>query len=224
MLNVREVFILDVKLIKLHRRKVKKYIGGFVVQARKHTITMILFLIFLISMIIGSIFVKSNTNLYNAISEQFKNFLIGVSEQSFLKIFLSQVTVNIILSALIFIFGLCGLGFPVPIVILFIKGISIGALSSFLYTEYTLKGFGFCMLIFYPIQVLLCLNFLHTGKEGVKMSTEILRFIIGLRQKSEYDIDFRVYLLNSFISFILILIINLVSALLLVYVHPMFNF
>lgn len=223
MLNVREVFILDVKLIKL-RRKRKAYVGGFVVQASRHIVMLVLFVVFFIGLLSGNLIVKSSESTYNNIFRLFNDYILSSTGQTFLKSFFTQSVYNTTIIMIMFVFGLCAIGFPLPILITFAKGISIGALSSFLYTQYTLKGFGFCMLVLYPIQILHCLILLRAGKECFNMSINLVRYITGNKQKNDENYSLKMYILRFAILLVSVVIISLISTAMTNYINPLFNF
>lgn len=223
MLNVREVFILDVKLIKL-RRKRKAYVGGFVVQASRHIVMLVLFVVFFIGLLSGNLIVKSSESTYNNIFRLFNDYILSSTGQTFLKSFFTQSVYNTTIIMTMFVFGLCAIGFPLPILITFVKGISIGALSSFLYTQYTLKGFGFCMLVLYPIQILHCLILLRAGKECFNMSINLVRYITGNKQKNDEIYSLKMYILRFAILLVSVVIISLISTAMTNYINPLFNF
>ncbi|MBE6782803.1 MAG: hypothetical protein E7536_02175 [Ruminococcaceae bacterium] len=223
MLNIREVFILDVKLIRLRRKK-KAYVGGIVVQASRHIVILILFAVLFMGLLSGNLIVKSNENIYNKIFQLFNDYILSSSGQAFIKTFFTQSVYNVVLIFIMSVLGLCAVGFPLPVLITFMKGVSIGALSSFLYTHYTLKGFGFCMLAFFPVQILYCLILLRAGKECFNMSINILRYIAGNKQKNDEDLSLKLYLLRSLILLIFVILVSLISTTITVYINPLFNF
>lgn len=214
---------MDVKLMQRRRTK-NGHVGGFVVQASKHILMMILFAVLFIGLICGNFFVKESENTYETVGNLFQDYISSLSGQTLLRTFLVQSMINIVILALTFVFGLCAIGFPVPIILMLIKGISIGALSGFMYTEYALKGFGYCMLVFYPVQIISCLILLRAGKESFSMSKSIFKILTEQRQKAGDVCDLKLYLLRYFILFIAMIIVSFISAILSVYVIPLFKF
>lgn len=214
---------MDVKVIRTKLRK-RGHVGGFIFQASKHMLTLVMFFVFFLGLLSGNFLVKSSTSTYETVNTLFQNYLQGLSGQTVISSFFSQVLINIILIALCFVFGLCAIGFPVPIILNLIKGISIGALSSFMYAEYALKGFGYCMLVFYPVQIALSLIMLKSGKESFSMSTSIFKILSDSRQKQIGGTEFKAYIIKFLILLVVCIIITLISAVLSVYVIKLFNF
>ena len=223
MLNNREVLFLDVKLIKTKTRR-RRQAGGFILQANKHIILFVLLIVFMLGLFLGHTFVRNNFELNDAIKMSFSDYINDISVQPFVKIMLSQILINAVVLLATFVFGLCAVGFPLPIITLLVKGLGIGGLSSYIYSAYGLKGFGFCMLIFYPIQIVICIVLLRSGKASFEMSMNILKYIsIGRLKTGEY-VDFKIYFISYSIYLIAITAISLISTVLLKYLLPLFNF
>ncbi len=214
---------MDVKFLKVNKRH-RGQIGGFVVQAREHVLTLVMFIIMLIGLIFGNFLVKGNESTYETVKGLFENYLSDLDGQTLMSQFLSQSLVNLTFLLLCFVFGLCAIGFPISIITNLVKGISIGALSSFMYSEYTLKGFGYCMLIFYPVQLILSLAMLKTGRESFSMSVSIFKTVTNLSRRQGNEENFKMYLVKFLILLIINLLMSFISALLSVYAVKFFNF
>lgn len=214
---------MEVKLPKI-RSKRNKRIGGFVVQASKHIMIMCFFAVLFSGLITGNLFVKADKDTYNSVGKIFESYLSFSEGQTLIKVFFDNLLINALTLGIFFIFGLCAVGFPVPAVLIFIKGLSIGALSAFMYTEYALKGFGFCTLAFYPVQIISCLVWLTAGKEAFNMSKTIFTSLIEQRTKQTKEPDFKLYLLRFFVLFAVIVLISLLTALISVYLLKLFEF
>lgn len=214
---------MDVKLIKVRRNR-NQHVSGFVLQASRHLLMLVLFLILLVGMIAGNFYVKSNEQTYSAVSDIFKNYISTISGQTFIRTFLTQLTVNFTVILLMFVFGLCSIGFPVPVISIIIKGISIGALSAFMYSEYELKGFGFCMLVFYPVQIINSLVLLRAGKESFTMSGSIFRILNERKQNNAQDSNPKKYTMVYIVLGVITIVASLLSAVLSFYIVPLLKF
>ncbi len=214
---------MDIKFYKLHKAK-NNHLGGFVVQASKHIKILILFVILVTGMIIGNFLLKINDNTYIITKNIFSEYTLSLTERTLLQHFLNQCTINISMLFIYFISGLCAIGFPTPIIFTLLKGISIGALSTFLYSEYTLKGFVYCILILYPIQIVLNLIILKAGKESLTMSKNIFKILTEQKQKSEDNNYFKIYLLHYLVLVSVTILISLICSLLSIYIVPLFKF
>lgn len=213
---------MDVRLIKVNRKKT--HLGGFVVQASRHILILMLFSVLVTGMITGSIFVKNNIELYNTVSQIFQNHILSVSEEAFINIFIRTTIVNLSCTAALFFFGMCALGVPLPVFFTLIKGLGIGAFSSFMYSEYAMKGFGYCMLIFYPVQIIECMIVLKSGKESFSMSSDLFRMLTGKKQINNEEHSVRVYIIKFIVLSVIQLFSAAVSTLLTIYLIPLLKF
>ena len=214
---------MDVKLIRTRKSR-NNNVAGFIFDVKKHLIVCLLFFIIFSGLLSGNILIKGNPDTYNAVGTIFENYIFSLSGQTLLRVFILQLAVNLSAVLLNLFFGLCAVGFPIPCISLFIKGLSIGALSSFMYSEFALKGFGYCVLIFYPIQILLCLILLKTGKDSFEMSFSLLKMLTDRKQKTGEISDIRLYLLRYIFLILLTCVISFISAVLSVYIVKLFNF
>lgn len=214
---------MKIKLINFNHKN-NKYFGGFIVQTSRHIQILLLFFVVFIGLLTGSFFVKADQSTYLSVSGIFDNYITFISDFTFARYLILQIVYNLGIVLLNFIFGLCAVGFPVPVIFCLIKGISIGALSAFLYSEYAFSGFVYCLLILYPMQILNTVVLLWSGKESMVTSGNILKQLLDKRQKSNQICDMKMYIMRYLIFAVLTVSTALVSTVLSMYVVPMFNF
>lgn len=214
---------MNIKLIDFQGKN-KKYFGGFIFQTSRHIQHVLLFVVVFLGLLTGSFFTKADQNTYLSVAKIFNNYIEMISEFTFIKYFMLQLLYNLGVVILNFVFGLCAIGFPVPMMFCLIKGVSIGALSAFLYSEHAFIGFVYCLLILYPMQIINILVLLWSGKESIVMSGNILKQLTDKRQKGNNFCDLKMYITRYLIFIILIIATTLVSSVLSVYVVPLFNF
>ncbi len=214
---------MDVKIIRTNRRK-KGHISGFIFEVRKHTVILMLFFLFFAGLLCGNFVVSGSRSAFDSIGELFNSYLTSLNGESFFKSFLYNSIVNVGFVLLNFVFGLCAIGFPVSLVSVFCKGLSIGALSSYMYSAFSLKGFGYCMLVIYPVQIIASLILFKTGQESLSMSLSLLRTLTERHQNNEQETDIRRYSVGFIIIIIINLILSAFSALMNIYITKLFNF
>ncbi len=214
---------MDVKIIKTNRKR-NGHVSGFIFEARKHVLMLFLFLLLFTGLLLGNFIVNGNEKIYNSIGDIFQSYIDSLDGQTFLRCFLQNAIINAGILFINFIFGLCAVGFPVPLISVLIKGLSIGALSSYLYTSFALKGFGYCMLVVYPVQIIACLILLKTGQDSFKMSISLLKILNERRQNSNEGTEFNQYLLKFIITISISTILSLITAVMTVYITKLFNF
>ncbi len=214
---------MDVKVIRTKFKR-KGHVGGFIFQVSKHVCVLTLFVVLFVGLVCGNFLLKSNDSTYETVKLLFEDYLSSLSGQTLIRNFSTQLVINFTFLLVSFIFGLCAIGFPVPIIINLIKGVSIGALSAFIYSQFALKGFGYCMLVFYPMQIVLSVVTLYAGKESFTMSVSIFKHLTGQRQTKDSLGDIRLYLVRYLALAIITAVASFISAVLSVYVTKLFNF
>ncbi len=214
---------MDVKIYRNTRRN-SGHVGGFIFEIKKHVLTIILYVIVFVGLILGNFVIKETPDVFAIVKSIFESFVLSVSGQTLFRSFIVQFTANVSVILLNFVFGLCAIGFPMPFFASFLKGISIGALSSFLYSEHGLSGFGFCMLVFFPVQLITTLILIFSGKESVRMSLRLLKILTEQNLKAGERYELKKYIFQFVLWIVITVIISFVSAVLNVYVVRLFDF
>ena len=113
---------MDVKIYKKKIRRSNFRTGGFVLEVKKHSCTIVLYLLVLGGLISGSIIAKESSALFNLVENIFESFITKNPGQTLLENFTTQLILNSCVLLLNFIFGLCAIGFPIPFLLSFTKG------------------------------------------------------------------------------------------------------
>lgn len=195
---------MDVKFYHKKKNSNKK-IGGFILEAKKKKVTLCMFMLFLSGLIIGAVSVRLDSSVSNVIISMFKNYNESTSENALLSNFSNLFFINLLITVSMYLLGLCAIGSPIICFYPFIKGIGIGVVSAYIYKTYLLAGFGYCMFVFYPPQIINMFSVLMASNESYTSSKKL--FLTIKSAKSE-DIDLNLY--N--IRFIIILVISIVSS------------
>lgn len=214
---------MDVKIYR-NRRSKNGHVGGFILEVKKHILIVIFYFTAISGLFLGSYIVKELPEIFSVVKSTFENFCSSVEDQTLLKNFTLQLVVNVGLLLTNFIFGLCAIGFPIPFLTVFMKGIGIGTLSSFLYAEHRLSGFGFCMLVFYPVQLIITLVLIFFGKESTKMSVQLLKSVTEQNIKQNERHEIKKYAMQFILCLLIVMIVSFISAVLNVYVVKLFDF
>ncbi len=99
------------------------------------------------------------------------------TEQTFSEYFYNALLNNGIYYMVIFLFGLCAIGFPVVVSVPFIYGMTCGFQITYLYMTYQVKGIGYAALMVLPMAVFFGLILLLATEQGIRMSWDILSAI-----------------------------------------------
>jgi len=163
----------------------------------KNKLTVILSLIFLLSMATGSFcvnFVKSD-NPMNA-NNLFNSFLNKRETGTFTSILLSTFLSDFMIFAVLFLFGICIIGVPAGFIILIIKGLGTGYTAGYLYTSFGFNGFLFDLLIIFPPALFTIFIYIMATKESIEFSKTLLRIIIPDAKIYSLSSEFKIYLLR----------------------------
>lgn len=214
---------MDVKIFRTNPKR-KGHISGFIFETRKHTLILVMFIILFSGLITGNFTVMADESVSDSVGDMFSLYIDSVEGLTFRKCFFQNFTVNSVMLLINFIFGLCAVGFPIPLMSLFIKGFSIGLLSKYMYEHYALKGFGYCVLVIYPVQIAISMILIKTSKISVRMSVSLLKTLTNRNKTDENNLEFQRYIAEFLIQLVMCAILSLASVLLTVYITKFFNF
>ena len=210
--------------VKFYRRRKGERVSGFIVQARNHRTTLLVFILIITGLTAGALMIKFNDPVTEIIVSYFKNFSGLVVTRSFFENFLSLFFVNELFVVISYVFGLCAIGAPIVCSLPLIKGIGIGAVSAYFYKAYALTGFGYCMLIFFPPQIIYLFSMIISANESFTMSKEIYYNTLKISRNSSQSVSVKMYNLRMILSFIITLFGALSGSLLNTYLSGIFEF
>lgn len=212
---------MDVKLRKIKRRGER--VGGFIVQADKHSSLIMMFVFFISGLIFGTALIKTDNVTANLIVNAFKSYTGVIVSHGFRRNLINLLLSNGIFIIFTYIFGLCAIGSPIVCSVPFIKGIGIGIVSAYLYKTYELSGFGYCLLVYYPAQLINMFTILLCSNESYKMSRDIYENI-KTSNVFETDNEFKLYHIRYIFFILLYVFASLTGALLNTYLSGIFTF
>ena len=92
---------------------------------------------------------KADSYLSGAFSDMFSVYIRSKSSQSLGMNFINSLAVNAAFMLAVFVFGLCAVGLPLICILPIIRGVGIGMLSGYLYSNFALRGLGYCVLVIF---------------------------------------------------------------------------
>ncbi len=172
------------------------------------------FIFFLLGLLTGVICIKYGVDsLIELASDIFEQSRMEDGEKSTFEFFFSDFLSSVCFLLASFIVGLCALGIPFLPVIPFIKGVYLGALGGYMYTQYQISGVGYCALIIYPGAALMLAALIYGCTESMLMSLDICSILLH-KQKGPKANTLKLYCIRyGVLIFIALLaaIINTVS-------------
>ena len=153
----------------------KEYGNGVITSLKKNRRILIMMLLFAAGMIIGAVSLKrADSYLSGAFSDMFSVYIRSKGSQSLGMNFINSLAVNAAFMLAVFVFGLCAVGLPLICILPIIRGVGIGMLSGYLYSNFALRGLGYCVLVIYPGLIPSIFALLLACSAGINSSYEML--------------------------------------------------
>ena len=190
------------KVLNLSRLK----FTGFLLENKILIICLSLFLI-------GIIFGVSAVSDYKKITDLAKNVVTEFVEYrtnyTFLKIFLNSFFRSVMVLLLFLILGTSMFGVVTVPLTVALLGVFYGSITSYLYSEFALKGIAFNAVIFLPASIVFIIVLLLACRESVNFSLKISGLTISKTVSYNFSNDFKRFL----IMFLVFVCFSLISAL-----------
>lgn len=178
-------------------------ISGYYKPERKiaHKKEILIFSLFIIGFMIGVTIVRTNNIVFlDRTLTLFRNYTEVKAKQSIFSNFGNALFKSMILLIITYTASLCAVGTPFLYFIPWSYGVIIGLISAYLYTEFALKGIGYCALLIYPYVLFNLTILIISGSAGLDLSSNLLKHII--EPESDTRISFRSFNLR-YVAFIL---------------------
>lgn len=171
---------------------------------------------FITGIVIGSCVYSDNTVLA-AFSEKFiSRYVLIHTEKSVFKQIFTSFTKLIFVLILHFLFGTSIFGIVANPFLIAWQGILFGNISSYLYTEYSLKGIAFNAVIFVPPLLIFTICSFFAAKESINFSFRIVKLTLPKNRPMHLYNDFKnycgrflIFVLFSVLSSVIDVILNL---------------
>ncbi len=161
----------------------------------------------IISILLGCLLFKYNQNLCISYIE---NYVDSLQRLSFVNLFIYILKSELAYFLLVFFIGTSIVGKPLVVISPILKCIFIGYLSSYIYSEYRLKGIMLCLIILFPLFAVSTSTLIFACNESMYMSTYISRVIT--KKNTADDNAIRLYLIRFLILFIMDIICILINS------------
>ena len=184
---------------------------------------LILFVIlFAVGVVFGiSLYKKNDSTLMIKLLSVFNGYREVRETQSFTVNFVNSLFTYMIYVGTIYVFGLCAVGIPGICAAVFIRGLGIGTISGYMYSEFTLQGLGYCALIIYPGLIASLTAMFMCCNESVCMSRDMLMLVSF--KNNEYTTGIKMYSIRYLIFVLISAVAALVDAVFLMLFSKLFN-
>ena len=186
--------------VKVFKNKKRSF--GALIELKKHSITINVTVLIVVGLILGTILYQLNNSFSSIIIEYFKRYYNLIKSNGFVLSFTNNLINNILIDIFIFVFGLCAIGSPIVCVVPLIKGTGIGVVVKYLYQTYGLKGFLYCILVFFPAEIISLLAIIIAENESFSFSKSIYNSIKNKSMESDYKLYIQRYIFVIILSVI----------------------
>ena len=174
--------------------------------------SLVYMIISMVGIISGMLCETINNDEYSTYNVVYDEYLIQIQNSSFFKLFLNCALLNSLFVLLLMITGLCAVGSLISFTVPYIKGLGIGAVCSYFYSAYALKGVLFCLIFVIPASLLQLDAIILAASESSLMSGDILTLLYG-KENENIQSGCRLYILRFCVIMLFILISAVVYAL-----------
>lgn len=159
--------------------------------------------------------------VFESIQEYFVNFATQFSYKAKAEIFSGLLISNIPYFILMLILGASTIGSFTVYVISFFKSAGIGAVATYLYSTYSLRGIEYCLLVFFPAKILLIFGILLLTTSCYANSKNI---VLLIKNSAENKIEMNKYFLRSFFIYLVFVISSIVEFIAITSFSSLFSF
>ncbi len=155
--------------------------------------------IFICGLFLGALTIRNaNTGLENSLKTLIENYCIARGQQSILSNFLSFFGTECIFLLIALFFGVCSVGEPIIWGLPLLKGLGIGLISGYLYSEYTLQGMIYFSAFILPPSMLAAAALIFGCKESILMTRDLNRILFKGESHNGFEM-LRLYALRYFV-------------------------
>ena len=203
---------------RIHSFSIKRFLSFYGVHS-------LFFVVLVLGVVLGSFsYSNASDNLLNGLDFLFITNLENRLELSALDVFCSSFASGFIfiLSAFLLSFTVWGT-FALPLLCAF-KGFGIGISSAYMFSQYSVTGIGFYILVILPGTVLFLLAFFTALKEAFSQSTLLFKLYFASSGDMPMSRYVKTYLFRNFIILIFTALSAIVDMILWIVFANMFNF
>lgn len=196
-----------INLRKFTNKKNKNLIKKQSQSISEEKYKLIILIITMISIFIGCMLFKYNRDFG---INYLNNYIKSIHSFSFTNIFIFLLKAEIIYFILVFFIGTSIIGKPLVIIVPVLKCLFIGYISSYMYSEFKLKGILLCLIILYPFYAISSSTLIFACNESIYMSNYVSKVIT--KRNTADEISIKLYLIRFLILFVIDVLCVLISS------------
>ncbi len=161
-------------------------------------------------LLLGCVSGKGEWRLFSKVVQLFRPVLENAAVSP-LSGFIQSLLVPTVLAAVLFFLGLSAYGSFASNFIPSVYSFFIGAVSFYMYSTYTLKGLGYCIILVFPYAALSLAGLVLICAESISMSEFMLKTVSNSKRFSDYSFrKFCISVLKGYVLIIVSAIVNVV--------------
>lgn len=169
----------------------------------------------------GVLLFRTNSSyMTGELCKYFIAFSTDFSGKSYMEILSGFLSVNLLYYCIATVMGTSALG-EIPVALItFLQAMGIGALTSYLFTGYGIRGFEYFLLVLFPGKVILLIAGLLLSQNCMK---SVIQIRSSLKQASHEKYDLKIYIMRSLFILIIVVVSCLVDSITVKLFAPLFN-
>lgn len=170
------------------KNKYKVYNGKVIKETLENSRFFILIIIFAVGIIFGASAIRKDGKLTDEIKILISNFTMLRAGQGMMKNFCNSLLINLTFGFSSVFLAFSIIGYPFIMLLPFLRGIAIGAVSGYLYSVYKLMGLGYSLLMIYPAALISITAMIFIFNESCEYSSNVYMKSIsgkGIYKKNE---------------------------------------
>ncbi len=166
----------------------------------------------IIGLTCGSIFSKGEGELYSRLGSYIDSYILNNSFENIYSAFIIYLLIPTIFAIVLFFCGLSVYGGIISNLIPAVYSLIIGIITYYLYSNYTLKGLAYCVIIIFPYAVLSVFSLILITSECISMSQALTKSLSKNTRGSNYSFNF--YYKNCLKSYVFIIVAAVIKTVL----------
>lgn len=187
--------------------------------SKRNNILLVISIVFLIGLVFGSIYItildtKEKTTILNEVN----NYFLSCDNLTFsdkIEVFKNSLISNLLYFISMWLLGICVIGIPIIIVMLFFKSFILGFSVSSIFAKYGFKGILGAFFYIFPSSLVTSLLALFLGAYSLILSLKLMK---GAASKG--TINFRTFMGKYFFLLLISILISVLCALFDAFVSP----
>lgn len=184
------------------KNKYKVYNGKVLKEMLENSRFYMLIILFAVGIIVGSAVIRKSGNISDEIKEVISNYTMLRAGQGMLANFCNSFLVNALFLGSSVFLAFSVIGYPLIMMLPFVRGVAIGAVSGYLYSVYKFTGLGYSLLMIYPAAIISITALMFVFNESCEYSSNA--YLKAIAGKGVYKKNETKYFLIRQIFFLII--------------------